>query len=137
MFQPQAHHVATHILPSGHVLVRPDINGEDVGWMVLDSGASGMVIEPDVANTLNLPTFARFQVRTLGGRVASHYRVAHFFQLGPLIMEECGPHLLCRSAAWHLLLLAKWHLKCLDMAEHWDAFHAACWDELAKCVDRV
>ena len=91
MFQPQAHHIDTHILPSKHVLVRPAVNGADIGWMLLDSGASGMVIEPSVADRLELPAFASFRVRTVGGRKRSRYRVAQSFQLGPLIMEECAP----------------------------------------------
>lgn len=90
MFQPQAHHIETHILASNHVLVRPAVNGADVGWMLLDSAASGLVIEPSVADMLALPAFASFRVRTVGGRKLSRYRVAQSFQLGPLIMEECA-----------------------------------------------
>jgi Aspartyl protease len=92
MFQPQAAHVPTHVLPSGHVLVRPAVNGDDVGWMLLDSGASALVIDPAAADALALPSFARFHVKTVGGhRTESRFRVAQSFQLGPLIIEECAP----------------------------------------------
>ena len=43
---------------SGHILVRPRINGREVdGVMILDTGASGFVITKPLADDLGLGAF--------------------------------------------------------------------------------
>ena len=72
------------------MLVKPDIGGRDVGWMVLDTGASANFIDPAVADKLGLGAYSRFRVTTVAGLVPSRYRVAAALQLGPLIIEGCA-----------------------------------------------
>lgn len=56
--------------PSGHVLVKPSINGQEVGLFILDTGASCFVIEPAVAERLHLPGFGGLHVT---GRIIIEY----------------------------------------------------------------
>ena len=51
-------------------LVRPRLNGREVGWFILDTGASGFVLDPQAANSLGLESFGELQVggaRGVGG----------------------------------------------------------------------
>jgi predicted aspartyl protease len=57
--------------------------------MLFDTGASGMVIEPEVADALKMPSFGAFNVNAVGGQKKTRWRVAKSFQLGPLFMQEC------------------------------------------------
>jgi len=36
--------------PSGHLWVKPLVNGKDVGWFMFDTGKTGMSIDPGVAH---------------------------------------------------------------------------------------
>ena len=73
---------------SGHVLVRPLIDGRDVGWFILDTGASGLVLEPEAADELDLPGFGEVHVSGVGGKVPSQYRRAKELRLGPLVLSD-------------------------------------------------
>ncbi|GMH36383.1 hypothetical protein BSKO_04251 [Bryopsis sp. KO-2023] len=72
----------------GHVLVRPKINGREVGYMILDTGASGFVIEANAAKELGLSSFGEVFVSGMAGKIRSQYRVADTFQLGPVTMDK-------------------------------------------------
>lgn len=54
---------------SGHILVRPRINGIEHGYMVVDTGASGFVISPKAAQTAGLETFGELFAASIAGRV--------------------------------------------------------------------
>ncbi|PRW56405.1 hypothetical protein C2E21_4538 [Chlorella sorokiniana] len=73
---------------SGHSLVRPLLNGRDVGYFILDTGASGFVLDPSTGDALGLEAFGELQVTSIVGRIASRYRRADTFQLGPLRMAR-------------------------------------------------
>ena len=78
---------------SGHVLVKPKIDGKEVGLFILDTGASGFVVEPDTANKLDMSSFGELFVAGVGGKVKCQFRQARHFALGhveleaPLFME--------------------------------------------------
>jgi len=81
---------------SGHILVRPTINGREVdGLMILDTGASGFVITKSLADELELPSFGELYVAGVTRKVRSQFRRAATIQLGPvemsnpLFMEMC------------------------------------------------
>ena len=98
MWQPRTPRVPTFRTAAGHLLVQPLINGRDVGWLLADTGASSMVVQPEVADALEMPVFGSFKVNAVGGHIDTRYRVAQSFQLGPLIMEECEPAARCSVA---------------------------------------
>lgn len=57
-------------------LVRPLINGREVGYFIFDTGASGFVLDPAVAAELGLEGFGELQVTSMVGKVASRFRCA-------------------------------------------------------------
>ena len=61
---------------SSHVLVRPLIDGEDVGPFILDTGASGLVISRAAANRLKLRAFGEVHVSGVAGKVPCQPRRA-------------------------------------------------------------
>lgn len=69
---------------SGHVLVRPSIDGKEIGYMMLDTGASGMVIERSAADKLKLHAFGEIFVSGVAGKVQSTFRQAGDIRIGPL-----------------------------------------------------
>jgi len=78
---------------SGHVLVKPKIDGKEVGLFILDTGASGFVVEPSTADKLGMTSFGELFVAGVGGKVKCQFRQARHFALGhveleaPLFME--------------------------------------------------
>jgi len=75
--------VETKRAASGHVLVHPLVNGKDVGWFILDSGADTMIIDSSVADSLGLPKVGKEAVMGVGGSVQEPFRVSKEFSLGP------------------------------------------------------
>ncbi|EFN58196.1 hypothetical protein CHLNCDRAFT_142045 [Chlorella variabilis] len=73
---------------SGHSLVQPLLDGRPVGYFIFDTGASGFVLDPAVAEALGLEAFGELQVTSMVGKVASRFRRAASFQLGPLRIER-------------------------------------------------
>ncbi|CAI5487311.1 unnamed protein product [Closterium sp. Naga37s-1] len=73
---------------SGHLLVRPRINGQDVGYFILDSGASCFTIEPAVADGLGLSSFGCVHTVTVHGPAECAFRRADSVQLGPLSISN-------------------------------------------------
>ena len=73
---------------SSHVLVRPKIDGKDVGPFILDTGASGMVISTQAAEKLGLRPFGEVFVSGVAGKVPSRFRRANELTLGPITMDR-------------------------------------------------
>jgi hypothetical protein len=83
---------------NGLLLARPRVNGRDVGWFVLDTGASVLAIDALAAETLALPGAGRRAVRTADGLSGARYRRAEELRVGglayraPLLLEvDLGP----------------------------------------------
>jgi hypothetical protein len=73
---------------SGHLLVRPKVNGKDVGWFILDSGAEVMVIDSKVADDLKLQKVGQIALTGVGGTIKSSFRNVADFTLGPATMQR-------------------------------------------------
>ncbi len=73
---------------TGHLLVRPRINGQDVGWFIFDSGAGLTAIDSTVADKLGLERVGDVPAVGMGGTVKTHLRQDKSLQLGPLTATD-------------------------------------------------
>ena len=73
---------------SGHIIVKPRVQGKDVGWFLLDSGAGGMVIDTKVAESLGAKRFGELNVGGVGGTTQSGFFTLKDFALGPVTVAE-------------------------------------------------
>ena len=88
-FAPDAGAVLeTRLASSGHLLVRPRIEGHEVGWWILDTGASALVVDRRVAGELGLTSFGEVSALGAGGAVRSGFRTASSFGLGALQFDD-------------------------------------------------
>jgi len=75
---------------TGHVFVRPKIDGHDPGWLAFDTGSgAGFTLLPSVADRLGMPRFGR----TSGGGAGSavhllSLRQGRTFELGPVTISN-------------------------------------------------
>jgi predicted aspartyl protease len=76
------------ITPSGHVVVPVDLNDEFAGHFLLDTGASGLVIDAKVAQRLGLEGFGEVYVSGLGGNTKSQFRRARTIRVGAMTVEN-------------------------------------------------
>lgn len=74
--------------PTGHVLVHPRVDGEDVGWFLLDSAAGMNCIDPEVADRLGWPEFGEVSVVGGGGATLASFRRGKELALGPVRIER-------------------------------------------------
>lgn len=74
--------------PSGHLLVRALVDGEDLGWFIFDSGAGTNCISNSVAKDRLDGPFGRIAARGVGGTVPSGFWRAGSLRVGPLTLEE-------------------------------------------------
>ncbi|HEX7878616.1 MAG TPA: aspartyl protease family protein [Candidatus Eisenbacteria bacterium] len=56
---------------TGHLLIRPRLNGRDVGWFIFDTGAGESVVTPAVAAQLGLPEVGRTVLTSILGSAES------------------------------------------------------------------
>ncbi|HKS26218.1 MAG TPA: retropepsin-like aspartic protease [Pyrinomonadaceae bacterium] len=73
---------------SGHLLIHPLINGKDVGWFILDSGAGAMVIDTKVADRLSMPALGEILAVGVAGTTKARFRQGATFELGPLTIKD-------------------------------------------------
>lgn len=73
---------------TGHILVHPLVNGKDVGWFFLDTGAGAMVITPKVADSLGMPALGKIAADGIGGTVQGRFRKGSSFQLGGMTVQD-------------------------------------------------
>jgi hypothetical protein len=73
----------------GQIFVQPKIDGQLVGWFLLDSGLGSSIITKDTADLLKLGSFG--QTRLMGitpqAQLEVPLRQSHVLQLGPLLIE--------------------------------------------------
>ena len=72
---------------SGHLLVKAEIDGEDMGWFIFDTGAGTNCISTAVAHRLSAGPFGEMPARGIGGTVTSSFWRADHLRVGPLVME--------------------------------------------------
>lgn len=68
--------------PEGHFLVRPRIDGQPVGWFLLDSGSSVSIITPSAAREAGLPALGTYTATGVGTPVQTVFRRANRLELG-------------------------------------------------------
>ncbi|MEW6073445.1 MAG: retropepsin-like aspartic protease [Planctomycetota bacterium] len=73
---------------TGHLLVHPRVNGEDVGWFIFDTGAGAMCIDDDAADSLDLEAFGEETAVGVAGTLTARFRAAKDFVLGPLTLDD-------------------------------------------------
>ncbi|MCH7905448.1 MAG: aspartyl protease family protein [Armatimonadetes bacterium] len=80
--------VETMRAESGHVLVRPTIMGEDVGWFILDTGGGGMVVGKKLVERLGAEEFGSWFAIAEGGTLPLTFTKFDDFSLGPATVAE-------------------------------------------------
>ncbi|MFT5461606.1 MAG: hypothetical protein ACI8QS_000476 [Planctomycetota bacterium] len=73
---------------SGHLIVHPLVNGDDLGWFILDTGAGRLCIDPGAADKLDLPKFGAVAAVGVSGAVTANYRRASTLSLGPVELSN-------------------------------------------------
>lgn len=93
----------------GHVLLRPVVNRQHIGWMLLDSGVSGMSIDSTAARQLKLKPHGKIRVQTMDGSVDSCLFQVKRFELGTLVMHgyECPS---CIPYTFRVFAIAGWEM---------------------------
>lgn len=71
-----------------HIMVKGLVNGQDVGWFLLDSAAGAMVIDKAVADSLQLERLNRGTAIGVGGAFESSARAVDKFEIGPMTMRN-------------------------------------------------
>ena len=74
-------------VPSGHLLVHPLVDGQDVGWFIFDTGAGTNCLALAAAEALELEPFGAIGARGIGGTVKSSFYRAGKLTLGPLELD--------------------------------------------------
>jgi hypothetical protein len=81
-------HFEVKRVASGHLFVRPKINGQDVGWFALDTGTgAGMTIAPKLADRLGLPAFGTVVQGGAGKLGVGRFREIESFALGSITIK--------------------------------------------------
>ncbi len=75
-------------ISTGHIVVKPVIDGKETGWFILDSGAGASVITPAAAKRLGLKAIGKSVLAGSGANVATTtLRASDSFRLGPMTVE--------------------------------------------------
>lgn len=72
---------------SGHHLVCPVIDGKDMGYFIVDTGASGLVISGKKANEVDMHAFGEVFITGVEGKFKTRFRRGKCLQLGPLKID--------------------------------------------------
>jgi hypothetical protein len=78
----------TERVATGHLIVHPLVEGEDVGWFIFDTGAGGMCIDPKVADELGLAELGETVAVGVAGKTTTGFRKGTSFELGPARLED-------------------------------------------------
>ncbi len=73
---------------TGHVLVRPKVNGRDIGWFIFDTGAAGSVLDPQVLGKLDLKPLGTAAVTSVLGNEPSSIVQATSIDIGPMSVDQ-------------------------------------------------
>lgn len=76
------------VATTGHLLVHPQVDGEDAGWFIFDSGAGAMCLDMAAAERLGLERFGRVTAVGVSGRVETGFARSSSWTLGPLTIER-------------------------------------------------
>ncbi|MCE7973990.1 MAG: hypothetical protein DYG92_06640 [Leptolyngbya sp. PLA1] len=73
---------------TGHLLVKPRIDGREVGWFIFDTGAGATVLDKATASELGVEQFGSIPVGGIGGYVTSPLSMPKAFTLGPATIHS-------------------------------------------------
>lgn len=73
--------------PTGHLLVHPLVDGQDVGWFIFDTGAGAIVLDNVAASTLGYSPFGEIVAEGVGGRITTCFYQGETLQLGRLEID--------------------------------------------------
>ena len=73
---------------TGHVLVRPKVDGRDIGWFIFDTGAAGTMIDPTASAKLKLERLGSVGVTSVLGNEQSSILRANSLALGPMTVAK-------------------------------------------------
>lgn len=74
--------------PTGHLLVKPTVNGQDVGWFIFDTGAGANCIASHVVDRLALERFGEVPAVGVGGTTKTAFVRPASLTLGPATLEN-------------------------------------------------
>lgn len=73
---------------TGHLLVHPTVDGEDLGWFIFDSGAGINCVSTAVAEALSEGPFGEITALGVGGPVSARLWRAEELRIGPVTVED-------------------------------------------------
>jgi hypothetical protein len=73
---------------TGHLLVRPALNGREAGWFIFDTGAAICVISTPLAEPFDLEPAGDVSANGVGGGEAVQTLVAELLELGPMTLHD-------------------------------------------------
>lgn len=74
--------------PTGHLLVRPVVNGRDAGWFIFDTGAGICCVSTPRVEELGLQPAGSLQALGVGGGEGAALWRASELRLGPLVLRD-------------------------------------------------
>jgi len=76
-------------IASGHTLIRPQINGQDFGWFLFDTGGVTTIVSSGVVESLGLQAYGESRLGGVGGLGATTRAVPEVeMTLGPLVIHN-------------------------------------------------
>jgi Aspartyl protease len=73
---------------TGHVLVRPKVDGLDLGWFIFDTGAGGTILDPKAATKMKLEPMGAQTITSFLGTVPTSILRAASLELGPMTVSR-------------------------------------------------
>ncbi|MBA3848754.1 MAG: hypothetical protein C0502_02005 [Opitutus sp.] len=73
---------------TGHLLVPAQVNGQDAGWFILDTGAGMSCISRQAAEILGLPAGGQVRAQGNAGSQATRFRHVHTLGFGPVRLTD-------------------------------------------------
>ena len=76
----------------GHIYIPATVNGKKEAWFILDSGASGNVLDDDLVDALKLPSVGTVPTKGIGGFDKINLVRIDSFAIGNLLLQDqvCG-----------------------------------------------
>ncbi len=73
---------------TGHLLVKPKVNGKDVGWFIFDSGAGATCLDTKLIRELELEQFGELPAIGVGGTVKTRFSKPDSISLGRATFKD-------------------------------------------------
>jgi len=77
-----------HKAISGHLMVSPLINGQQLGEFIFDTGAGMTCLDAQIVKKLDLPEAGETVAKGSGGSQATKFRAIKSLALGPVLIED-------------------------------------------------